>query len=128
MGSISNTEELRDYIELLETEQRVRGDELKMQFLITYREFKPYSLLAKVVKGAIPASSISDKILTGGLSLASGLLVRKMVVGKSAGLVRRLAGTAMQAGTSGLVAQNIDLIKGIGRFLFGILTARTKEK
>lgn len=128
MESITTTEELRNMIILLKMEQDAMGGELKKQFFNTYREFKPYSLVAKLLKQAIPSTNIVENVLMGGLSLASGYLVKKMVVGKSAGLVRKVAGSALQAGTSGLVASNSGVIKAIGHILYGLFTDKKKGK
>lgn len=127
MESISTSAELKNHLLILETEQQARGAELRMQFSATYRNFKPYRLLANVVKEALPASNLKENMLIGGLSLVSGFLVKKMVVGKSGGLIRKIAGTALQAGASGLVARNADAIKTIGQVLYGIMSS-TKKK
>ena len=128
MEPITTTAELRSNILLLETEHKAMGDELKKQFFMTYREFKPFSLFANVLKEVLPSTNMVENIIIGGLSLASGYLVKKIVVGRSGGLGRKRAGSALQAGTSGLIARNTDVIKAIGHILFGVLTTQKKEK
>lgn len=128
MESITTTAELQQLILLLETEQKASGEELKKQFFITYREFKPFSLFANVLKEVLPSTNIGESILMEGISLASGYLVKKIVAGKSPGVVRQLAGTALQVGTAGMVARNTLVIKAIGQILYSLFTATSKSK
>jgi hypothetical protein len=127
MESISTIAELRNSILLLEVEQKTRGEELRIQFAHTYRAFQFFTLLTSVVKKVVPSPRISENFLIGGFSLISGYLVKKIVAGRSTGLVRNITATAMQAGTSGFVARNADAIKGIAKFLFGMLVAKSKK-
>jgi hypothetical protein len=128
MESIATTADLKNMILLLETKQKASGTELKKLFFIAYLRLRPDSVLANVLKTVFPSTNLVDNIVIGGLSLASGYLVRKVVAGKSAGLLQKLAGIALQAGTSSLVARNAYVIKAMGQILYGFFATKARGK
>jgi hypothetical protein len=52
------------------------------------------------------------------LGLATGYLSRKIVVGASGNIFRKLLGSILQFGVTNIVAQHPDVIKSIGQFIF----------
>jgi hypothetical protein len=54
---------------------------------------------------------ITSSVLKATLGLGAGLLSKKLFLGKSPGIFRRIVGSAVQMGLTGLVAKKSDAIK-----------------
>jgi hypothetical protein len=118
MQNITSTAGLKDAIQLLEVEQTSNGQLLKEQFHITYESFKPVNLLKNTLEDIGSSPSLVDNITGNALGLASGYLIKKIVVGSSGNMFRKLLGIVLQVGVSNVVTQHPDVMKLFGRFLF----------
>jgi hypothetical protein len=127
MKNITSTTELKNAIQLLEIEQRVKGEELKEQFTVTYKSINPLSLIKETLKGDETSPGIIENIIVGGVGLATGYLTRKVFVGPSANIIRKLLGSALQFGATSLITQNAQTIKSVGQLLYDLYSTK-KEK
>jgi hypothetical protein len=128
MEKIASTTELKKAIQLLEVEQRAQGAELKEQYVNAYKSFNPISLLTSTLKGAVTSPGIIENIVVGGVGLLSGYLTRKIVVGASSNIFRKLIGTALQFGTTTAVTQNSETIKSAGQLLYKLFMKKKKDR
>jgi hypothetical protein len=127
MVNITSTAGLKNAIQLLEAEHAVKGQLLKEQFYITYESLKPLSLLKSSLKEISSSPYLIDNILGSAIGLATGYLSKKIFIGKSGNIIRRLIGSLLQFGVTKVVAQHPDDIKSIGQFIFQHIF-RKKEK
>jgi hypothetical protein len=127
MQNIKSAAELKYAIQLLEEEQVIKGKLLKEQFFITYESFKPISLLKSTLNEFSSSPYLLDNLLGSAMGVASGFLTKKIFVGSSGGLIRKLLGSILQFGVTNVVAQNSDTIRSIGQFIFQKI-ARKKDK
>ncbi|MBN1989338.1 MAG: hypothetical protein JW783_08085 [Bacteroidales bacterium] len=127
MANITSTTELKNAIVALETEQRAKGVELKEQFSVAYKSVDPIDLIKETIKGGIISPGVIENIIVGGVGLASGYLTRKIFVGSSANLIKKLLGSALQLGATALVTQNAQTIKYVGQLLFNLYSSRKKS-
>jgi hypothetical protein len=127
MQNITNKAGLKAAIQLLEAEQAVSGQLLKEQFLLTYDSFRPVNLIRNSLKDLATSPYLIDNILGTTMGLATGYLSKKIMVGASGNLVRKLLGSLLQFGVTTVVAKNPDTIKSIGQYIFEHLR-RKKEK
>ena len=118
MGNITSSIGLKNNIQLLEIEQAILGQQLKEQFFITYESFKPANLLRNTFREVISSPHLIDDILGTAVGLATGFVSKKIVIGASGNLIRRLLGSITQLGVTTVVAQHPDTIKSIGQFIF----------
>ena len=102
----------------MEIEQAILGQQLKEQFFITYESFKPANLLRNTLREAISSPHLINDILGTAVGLATGFVSKKIVIGASGNLIRRLLGSITQLGVTTVVAQHPDTIKSIGQFIF----------
>lgn len=114
MQSISSREELREAIEVLETEQALKGQLLKEQFILTYDSLKPINVLRRTLKEITSGQSMADDIPGTIMGLVSGYLSRKILTGRSANIFRKLLGSALQIGVTNVVAKNSNMIRAVG--------------
>jgi hypothetical protein len=118
MENITSSAGLKNSIQLLIIEQAILGQQLKEQFFVTYESFKPANLLRNALREAISSPHLINDILGTAVGLATGFVSKKIVIGASGNLIRRLLGSITQFGVTTVVAQHPDTIKSIGQFIF----------
>ena len=117
MQTITSISELKDAIQLLESEQDIKRQILKEQFLFVYESFKPVNLISRTLNDITKSPFLVDNMLGTAIGLASGFLSKKIFVGDSGSLVRKLLGSVLQFGVTNVVAQHSDAIKSIGQVI-----------
>jgi hypothetical protein len=117
MQKITSSIELKNAIELLEEEQAIKGQLLKEQVFITYESLKPINLITSTLKDLSSSPYLIENIVGSAVGLATGYVSKKIVVGASAGILRKLFGSILQFGVTNLVAQHPDAIKSAGRYI-----------
>jgi hypothetical protein len=118
MQNITSSAGLKDAIQLLEVEQEIRGQQLKEQLFITYESLKPLNLLKHTLKEISSSPYLIDNISGSAMGLVSGFLSKKIFVGASGNLIRKLIGSILQFGITNVVAQNSNVIRSVGQALF----------
>ncbi len=126
MKDITPSVELRNAIQLLEFEQAEKMVLLKEQFFITYESLKPVNLLKSTLSDITTSPNLIDNIIGTVIGLSTGYLTKKIFIGTSGNLVRKLFGSILQLGVTNVVAKHPDAIKSFGQFLFQLIF-RTKE-
>ena len=124
MENITSTAELKNAIVLLEMEQRAKGLELKEQF----SNINPLNLMSETLTGDDSSPGILENIVVGGVSLATGYLTRKIFVGSSGNVFRKLIGTALQFGATSIITQNAQAIKSAGQLLYNLFPSKKTKK
>ena len=127
METITSAVELKNAIQLLEYEKALKEELLKEQFCIAYESFKPINLLKSTLFEVASSSNFIESILGTAAGLTTGYLSKKIVIGASGNLLRKLFGTMMQLGVTNVVTQHPDSIKSIGQFIINHIL-RKKEK
>jgi hypothetical protein len=117
MASINHILLLKNKIQLLEAEQAIMGQDLKEQFYIVYESLKPLNLLLRTLKDVSSSPNLIDNVLGTTIGLASGYLSKKIFIGSSGNLIRKLIGSALQIGVTDAVRQHPDSIKSLGQFI-----------
>jgi hypothetical protein len=127
MQKITSSTELKKAIQLLEEEQAIQGRLLKEQVFITYESLKPINLIKNTLKDLSSSPYLIENIVGSAVGVATGYVSKKIVVGASANIFRKLFGTILQFGITNLVAQRPDAIKSFGQY-FAQHIFRKKEK
>ena len=117
MQNINSAAELKDAIQLLEAEQSIKGQLLREQLFLTYESLKPVNLLRNALKEISSTPYLIDNISGTAMGLLGGFLSKKIFVGASGNLIRKLFGSVLQIGVTNLVAQNSETIKSVGQAL-----------
>lgn len=117
MGHIQSTDQLKQAIEILEAEHSEKGMLLKEQFNLTYENLKPLSLLKSAVKELTASLYMADNTLGSFAGIATGYLSRRLIIGNSGSIFRKLFGAILQYSVTNLVARHPDQIKALGHFL-----------
>ena len=117
MQNITSAAELKDAIQLLEAEQSIKGQLLREQLFLTYEGLKPINLLKNALKEISSTPYLIDNISGTAIGMLGGFLSKKIFVGVSGNLIRKLFGSVLQIGVTNLVAQNSETIKSVGQAL-----------
>jgi len=128
MQNITTVSGLKDAILLLKAEQYIKGQLLKEQVYITYESLKPVNLLRKSLHDISTSPDLIENILGTGIGLASGFLTKRVFVGKSGNMFRKLIGSVLQFGVTNFVAQHPDTIKSIEQSILQYFLRRKEAK
>jgi hypothetical protein len=115
MQNITSIAGLKNSIQLLEAEQSIKEQLLKEQLFLAYESLKPVNLIRHTLKEISSSPYLIDNISGSAMGLLSGFLSRKIFVGSSGNLFKKLIGSVLQFGVTNIVAQNSDVIKSVGQ-------------
>ncbi|MBN1791519.1 MAG: hypothetical protein JW830_13540 [Bacteroidales bacterium] len=117
MENMTSTASLKTAIQQLEDEQNLQLQQMKEQFYTAYKGLKTVNLFKSTVKDITSSPHLIENIIGTILSLGTGYLSKRIVVGASVSSVRRLLGAVMQFGVTHFVARHAKTIKLLGRHL-----------
>jgi len=128
MQNITSVTGLKNAIQILEAEQADRGQLLKEQFRITYESLKPANLFRSSIHDITTSPYLIENIVGTALGLATGYLSKKIVIGASTGVFRKLLGSVIQFGITNLVTRHPGTIKSVGQFIFQHIFRKKEPK
>jgi hypothetical protein len=108
--TIRNSEELAEAIAALELKAAAQKREIEETFTVFSENLKPINLVKNGFRSVFSAEHKGD-LFNALIGLGSGLLSRKLILGKTNGFVGKTVGKAIQWGMAGLVSQNAEKIK-----------------
>jgi len=126
MEKITTVAGLKKAIQIQEDEQAVKGQLLKDQLFVTYESFKPGKLIGLTLKEMVTSPNLIENVIDTGVALATGYLSRKIVVGASSNVLRKILGSMIQVGAAKFVNNHSDTIKSIGQLAFQQIFRRKK--
>lgn len=118
MESINSIADLKNAIQILEFEQAEKEQLLKEQVYFIYENLKPVNLIRNTLSEVASSPYLIDDILGATVGLASGYVSKRIAVGSSSSIIRKLLGTILQFGVTNIVAQNSNTIKSVGQFIY----------
>ena len=114
---INNSNSLKAAIRQLELKQAEQKEAVIEQFYETYESLKPLNIVKNEFKrltGTINSSDTKNNIVNAVIGLGVGFLTRRLFIGGSHNIFKKLFGTAVQMGVTRLVSANADKIKEKG--------------
>ena len=113
MENINSAAELKLAIEAKQVELTIQGEILKGQFFITFESLKPVNLIKNTLSEITSSPYLIDNMLGAVVGMVGGFISKKIAVGRSHNLVRKIMGSVLQFGVTNLVAQHQDLLTSI---------------
>ena len=121
-------EDLKAAILELQDRQQREKHHLLSNFHGFTESLKPINLIKSSYNKVKDTPGIAGTVLKAGVSLGVGLLSKKILLGKTPGFLRKVLGSAIQMGVTGLVAKKTDSIKSTGgHFLKNLLGSKHKR-
>ncbi len=105
---IASTTELTTAIKRLERKRKMQEEDLKDEFHNMLESLKPSNILKNTIHEVQASTELKHNLFKVALGLGAGYFSRKLVIGKSAGIVKKALGTALQYGITNFVAKKND--------------------
>jgi hypothetical protein len=102
---IANTTDLDVAIKRLERRKKLMEEDIKDQVHVLLESLKPKNILKHTIHEVQESTELKHNLFKVALGLGAGYFSRKLVIGKSAGLVKKALGTALQYGITNFVAK-----------------------
>ena len=128
MENITCAAELKIAIQELEFQHSLQGKLLQEDFFIAYENLKPANLIKNTLSEITSSPYLIDNMMGAVTGLISGYVSKKIAVGTSHNLFRKIMGSVLQFGVTNLVAQNPDALKTVGNWVIQQLFHRTEDK
>lgn len=126
MEAITTSIELKNAIQLLEFDQQIREQQLKEQVFLTIESLKPVNLIKSTLHEVVSSPYLIDNLLGVAMGLTSGYITKKIAMGKSVSVIRKILGTLLEFGITNVVAQNTDSIKTFGQSIYQYFLRKKK--
>lgn len=126
MQKISSPTELKEIVRILELEQELKGEQLKQQLHLTYESLKPVNLLKSNLSEISASPVLVNNIVTASINLITGYLCKKIVVGDSDNVNRKILANIIRVIVAKNLAQNPETVKSIGRFIMQNISSAIK--
>ena len=104
LEKIANTTDLRTAIDRLKAKATLQENLMKDQFHEILVSLKPTNILKTTIHEIQETPRLKGNLFKIALGLGAGYFSRKMVVGKSAGIVKKALGAAIQYGITQAIA------------------------
>ena len=105
---INSLSELDLAIKRLERKRLLLEEDLKDDFHALLESLKPANILKNTIHEVQESPELKHNLFRVALGLGAGYFSRKLVVGKSAGILKKALGTALQYGITNFVAKKND--------------------
>jgi hypothetical protein len=127
MQNITSSKELKEAIQILEVEQAANGQLFKQQLFITLDGLKPVRLIERTLKDVVTSSSVANSLLGATIGLATGYISKKIAVGTSDNVFRKLFGSFLQIGVTNLIARHPEAIKSVGIYVINQIFSKEED-
>jgi len=117
MENITTSAGLKNAIQRLEYRQIENGQRLEEDFFVVIERLKPANLIRNAMGNIVVTPNLVDNIIGGALGLVSGYLTKKLAIGGSGNIIKKLLGTILQFGVTSVVAKHPRTIAAVGQFL-----------
>jgi hypothetical protein len=117
MQNLTTVAGLKNAIQILEAEHAVKGQLLKEELRISLDRLKPVNLLNSTLKDMASSPYLIDNMVGTAIGLGSGYLSKKIFIGSSGNMFRKLIGSFLQVGITNFVGQHSEAIKAIGQLI-----------
>lgn len=128
MENITSSAGLKNAIQRLEFKQVENGERLEEDFYNVVESLKPGNIIRNAVGNISANPGLINNILGGAFGLVSGYLSKKLAVGGSGNIIKKLLGTILQFGVTSVVATHPHTIKIIGQFFLQKILRRKEYK
>ena len=101
---------------ILELEQRrtIQEKDLIEHFNFTYQSFRPLNLIKNAIEDIAGSPEIRDNVINAAVGVGTGFVTKKLLVGKSPSLFKKILGGAVEFVVANVVAKHTDDIKAYG--------------
>jgi hypothetical protein len=130
MDNITTVDGLRNAIKALEIEQGARELELREHFHLVYESLRPINIIKNTLRDlfSFSGTSIAEGISGTAFGEALGLVIKRIFIGSSGNLFRKLTGALLQLGITNIATKKSDVIISAGHSLLKRLLQKKGKK
>lgn len=118
---IRNKADLEAAIMELEQRKLLQEKELMEQFKTTRESLQPMNLIKETLKKITNNSNIPEELIKTITGIAVALLSKKMLMGKSSSLFRKILAGALEFAVAKSTISNLDKVKAYGTSIYNNL-------
>jgi hypothetical protein len=127
MKPITTSAELKAAIQQLEFEQKESYSALKQEFGKAQEKLKLSNIIKTAFTSVVEAPDLKTDIVNAAIGLTTGIVAKKLIIGKTLNPLSKLLGVALEMFVAGKVTKNADQIRSTGNVIMNALFTR-KEK
>src|SRR5665647_1045669 len=105
---ITGASDLSTAIKRLERKKILMEEDLRDHMHLILQSLKPVNLLKTTLNEVQESTPLKHNLLKIAIGLGAGYFSKKMIIGKSAGFVKKALGTALQYGITNFIAKKDD--------------------
>lgn len=128
MENITSSAGLKNAIQRLKFQQVENGQRLEEDFFVVVESLKPSNLIRNAMGNIVESPNLVTNILGGALGLVSGYLTKKLAIGGSGNIIKKLLGTILQFGVTSVVATHPRTITAVGQFFLQKILRKKEYK
>jgi len=113
MQNIASAEELKEAIQELEKKQAVQKQELQEKFRHALENLKYFNLIKNAFSEVTQSPDLINNVINTALSLIAGYFSKKIFVGGSGNVLKKIFGAILQTVVAYMVTKNYESINGI---------------
>jgi hypothetical protein len=117
MENINSAAELKLAISEKQFELAVQGELLKEELFATFESLKPVNIIKNSLNEITSSPYLMENMLSAVVGLVGGYVSKKITIGTSHNIFRKIMGTALQFGVTNLVAQHPEALKNVGQLI-----------
>lgn len=117
MENINSAAELKLAIQAKQFEHAIQGELLKDQLMIAFESLKPISLIKNTLSELTSSPYLIENMMSAITGLATGYVSKKIAVGTSHNVFRKIMGSVLQFSVTNLIAQHPEVLKNLGQII-----------
>jgi hypothetical protein len=115
MYTINSAVQLKEAIFEMERRKKEQGRTIKDKFYVIKENLKPANIIRNTFDEVATSPRLRLNLLGAVVGLGAAYFSRKLVVGKSVSIFRKILGSALQLGISAAVASKPGILQNIGQ-------------
>jgi len=127
MNDINSAAELKLAIQAKQFEHAIQGQLLKDELAIAFESLKPISIIKNTLSEITSSPYLMENMLGAVVGLISGYVSKKIAVGTSHNVFRKVMGSVLQFSVTNLVAQHPEILKNFGQLIIEKIFHKTAK-
>ena len=127
MENITCAAELKLAIIEKQFQHEIQGQLLKEEFFILFDALKPINLLKNSLTEITSSPYLIDNMMGAVMGLVSGYVSKKIAVGTSHNLFRKISASVLQFAVTNLIAQHPEVLKSLGQLITEKIFHKTEQ-
>jgi hypothetical protein len=115
MYTINSAVQLKEAIFEMENRKKELGRTIKEKFYVIKENLKPVNIIRNTFDEVATSPRLKLNLLGAVVGLGAAYFSRKLVVGRSVSIFRKILGSALQLGISAAVASKPGILQNIGQ-------------